>query len=445
MGKRRRSQDQEEDGDRREKRSRGHSRKNPLEDRTELAAVEAPDATPRARTVSTENRFLSLGCAVKSEAKSEECRRWTYSSRDFSSFKERIVFVSYNILGVKNAEKHQDLYCNVRPEFLKWRRRKRLIRREIKGYNASIICFQEVDCFDDLAILLRKYGFTGIYKARTGEANDGCAMFWKDEQFTIVHQENLEFKTFDLRDNVAQLCVLKMNQIDSETMPQSARTSKHYGTRYLLVGNIHVLFNPSRGDIKLGQIRLLLEKARKLSQKWGDIPAIFGGDLNSVPQSAIYQFLASSELDVRLHHRKDICKKIEDTSYSRVIRHYRTSTSGFHCAATPRRFYWSSEELRLATGHERISHIRHTWKLFSAYMGIPGSSRTRDDFGEPLVTSYHSKFMGTVDYIWHTEGLVPVRVLETLPVNILRRLGGLPSEKWGSDHLALVCELALVD
>lgn len=55
---------------------------------------------------------------------------------------ERIVFVSYNILGVDNAAKHQDLYRHVRPEFLKWRRRKRLITREVKRYRASIICFQ---------------------------------------------------------------------------------------------------------------------------------------------------------------------------------------------------------------------------------------------------------------------------------------------------------------
>lgn len=29
-----------------------------------------------------------------------------------------------------------------------------------------------------------------------------------------------------------------------------------------------------------------------------------------------------------------------------------------------------------------------------------GCSTTRDNIGEPLVTSFHSKFMGTVDYIW---------------------------------------------
>jgi len=79
------------------------------------------------------------------------------------------------------------------------------------------------------------------------------------------------------------------------------------------------------------------------------------------------------------------------------------------------------------------------------YSGIRGKLNTRDHCGEPLATSYHSKFMGTVDYIWHSDELVPVRVLDTLPVNILKKTGGLPSQKWGSDHLALVCELAFLN
>lgn len=45
----------------------------------------------------------------------------------------------------------------------------------------------------------------------------------------------------------------------------------------------------------------------------------------------------------------------------------------------------------------------------------------------------------------HTREVVPVRVLDTLPINILRQMGGLPSKKWGSDHLALVCELAFAE
>ncbi|CAI0383928.1 unnamed protein product [Linum tenue] len=165
----------------------------------------------------------------------ESNRSWVSSSHDPAAFADRLVLVSYNILGVENALKHPDLYSQVPREFLKWGRRKRLICKEIKQYNAGILCFQavtsyssrkhvlliysffqEVDRFNDLDSLLQKDGFRGVYTARTGEACDGCAMFWKDEMYTLLHKEHIEFRNFGLRDNVAQLCVLQINDHQSE-------------------------------------------------------------------------------------------------------------------------------------------------------------------------------------------------------------------------------------
>ncbi|KAH0975939.1 hypothetical protein GBA52_017838 [Prunus armeniaca] len=274
----------------------------------------------------------------------ESSRQWAFSpcNSSTSTYKDNFVVVSYNILGVENASKHPDLYYKVPPRFLEWGRRKKLIRKEINRYNASIMCLQEVDRFDDLAHLFQKDGFEGVYKARTGDASDGCAIFWKKEMFSLLHQENIEFQSFGLRNNVAQLCVLKskQSQLESEITPQTS-VSPCTQNRSVVIGNTHVLFNPNRGDIKLGQVRLFLEKAHELSQEWGSIPVIISGDLNSIPQ----------------------------------------------------------EEVRLATGIEGATRLQHHLKLCSAYLGVPGSCRTRDGCGEPLATSYHSKFMGTVDYI----------------------------------------------
>jgi mRNA deadenylase 3'-5' endonuclease subunit Ccr4 len=248
-----------------------------------------------------------------------------------------------------------------------------------------------------------------------------------------LHQEDLEFQKFGMRNNVAQLCVLEVNNDNPESDTCKLTTEEQSTTnKRFVIGNIHVLFNPNRGDIKLGQVRLLIDKAYKLSKKWGNIPVILAGDLNSVPQSAIYKFLSSSKLDIQLHDRRNMSGQLEirpnnsiSMSVSRQLLHK-----------------WSAEELILATGAKGVTRLQHQLKLRSAYSGIPGKHRTRDDIGEPLATSYHSKFMGTVDYIWHSEELIPIRVLETLPVDVLRRTRGLPNEKWGSDHLAVVCELA---
>lgn len=359
----------------------------------------------------------------------DDKRKWVYSTHVVSPNQDRVVFMSYNILGVKNAAAHEDLYRNVSPKCLDWDYRKKLICKEIRDYNPGIMCFQEVDRFDDLDYLLQKEGFKGVYQARTGDASDGCAIFWNSKLFDILHEESIEFQNFNLRNNVCQLCAFKMN-VKSSSKDMSASNSESVTSPSFLVGNIHVLYNPNRGDIKLGQVRLFLESAQRLSHEWGDIPVVLAGDLNSMPQSAMYQFLTSNKLDIQMHDRKQISGQI-----------YPLQNRSFN----PRLSYrWSNEELMLATG-TGASHLIHQLQLRSAYAGAPGSSRTRENSGEPLATSYHSKFMGTVDYIWHTTEFVPVRVLDTLPVDILRRTRGLPSEKWGSDHLSLVCELAFAD
>ncbi|KAH1234194.1 Carbon catabolite repressor protein 4 5 [Glycine max] len=355
-----------------------------------------------------------------------ECRRrWVVSSKDSSNC--------------------TDLYSNIPHSFLEWDRRKRLILEEINNYNASILCFQEVDHFNDLDDLFQNSGFKGVYKARTGEAQDGCAVFWKDKLFKLLHQEDIEFQRFGMRNNVAQLCVFEANHDKKESDACNLTTmTPSTGKRRFVVGNIHVLFNPNRGDIKLGQVRLLLDKAYKLSQEWGNIPVIIAGDLNSVPQSAIYKFLSSSKLDIQLHDRRNMSGQLEIQT-NRVFRSQIGDDASISMSVSRQLYRWSVEELRLASGAEGVTRLQHQLKLCSAYSGVPGNHRTRDDIGEPLATSYHSKFMGTVDYIWHSEDLIPVRVLETLPIDTLRRSRGLPSEKWGSDHLAVVCEFAFAN
>ncbi|KAH6807701.1 DNAse I-like superfamily protein [Perilla frutescens var. frutescens] len=366
------------------------------------------------------------------ESRRTLCKRdWTSSARDLSKYNDRVVIVSYNLLGVENATKHPQLYRGVSPEYLDWEYRKKLLCKELRGYQPSILCFQEVDHFDDLNKILQKDGFRGLHKARSGESRDGCAIFWKSDLFTLLHEENIEFQRFGLRNNVAQFCILKMNQ-GLHSDDATSRSLRATTSRSIVVGTTHVLYNPKRGDIKLGQMWLFLEKAYELSQKWGCIPVIITGDLNSLPQSALYEFVASSKLHIQQHDRRQISGQMFSSEY-RGSRHLYNRIAR-----------WTNEEKRLATGSIGNS-LKHPLMLRSAYAGVPGSSKVRDKTGEPLATSYHSLFSGCVDYIWHTLDLVPVKVLEGLPTPILKKTGGLPSKEWGSDHLAVACEFAFAN
>ncbi|KAL5174574.1 Carbon catabolite repressor protein 4 3 [Glycine soja] len=206
--------------------------------------------------------------------------------------------------------------------------------------------------------------------------------YWKERPFNIR--------------TLAQLSVFEMCKSDS---------------RRLLVGNIHVLYNPNRGEVKLGQIRFLLSRAQYLSEKWGNTPVVLAGDFNSTPQSGIYKFLSSSELNVLLYYRKEL-------SGQKRCRPAQV----------------------LGENKQTVGPIVTLYGYFS--ISFLGSNCTQGFNGELLATSYHSKFLGTVDYLWYSDGIVPSRVLDTVSISDLLRTGGLPCKKVGSDHLALVSEFS---
>ncbi|KAH9778570.1 Carbon catabolite repressor protein 4 [Citrus sinensis] len=297
-------------------------------------------------------------------------RHWIDADPNPISSDERFSVVSYNILGDKNAFKHRDLYQNVRYEYMKWNRRKRLICQELIGLNPDIICMQEVDRYFDILNVMEKVGYAGCYKRRTGYNVDGCAMFWKADKFRLLEQTSIEFKEFGLRENVAQLSAF--------------------------------------------EICFLSSRARIVAEKWGNIPVVLAGDFNITPQ-----------LNIKSYDRRDLSGQ-RSCHLAQVFEVKKEIINPFAAMDRLLPNGWTDEEVKVATGNAQCYLAVHPLKLNSSYASVKGSPRTRGINGEPLATSYHSKFFGTVDYLWYTKGLVPTRVLDTLPVDILRRTGGLP-------------------
>ncbi|KAH1235977.1 Carbon catabolite repressor protein 4 3 [Glycine max] len=306
---------------------------------------------------------------------------------------ERFSVASYNILGGRNASQHSDLYVNVPSRYINWAHRKRIISDELFGWDPDIICLQEVDKYFELSDIMVKAGYAGSYK-----------VYWKERPFNIR--------------TLAQLSVFEMCKSDS---------------RRLLVGNIHVLYNPNRGEVKLGQIRFLLSRAQYLSEKWGNTPVVLAGDFNSTPQSGIYKFLSSSE-DCSCYEYKEAVN-VEDAHLKlavlNVLLYYRKELSG-QKRCRPAQV--------LGENKQTVGPIVTLYGYFS--ISFLGSNCTQGFNGELLATSYHSKFLGTVDYLWYSDGIVPSRVLDTVSISDLLRTGGLPCKKVGSDHLALVSEFS---
>lgn len=180
---------------------------------------------------------------------------------------------------------------------LDWQWRKRSILFELGLWSADIMCFQEVDKFHDLEEELKPRGYCGIWKMRTGNPVDGCAIFWRASRFKLLQEECIEFNKLGLRDNVAQICVLELLSENGtgNTAHQSASSA---GSRKIVVCNIHVLYNPKRGEIKLGQIRVLLDRAYAVSRAWADAPVVLCGDFNCTPKSPLYNFISEQKLSL---------------------------------------------------------------------------------------------------------------------------------------------------
>lgn len=137
-------------------------------------------------------------------------------------------------------------------------------------------------------------GYSCVYKRRTGTKTDGCAVCYKAQRFTQLSVSLLEFQHNDRklldRDNVGIVLLLQ---------PTTDRTE---GVTFgpICVANTHLLFNPSRGDIKLAQLAIVLAEIDKVVKqcrvKGHDCQSILCGDLNSIPHMPLYELIITGRL-----------------------------------------------------------------------------------------------------------------------------------------------------
>ena len=358
---------------------------------------------------------------------------------------EDISVMSYNVLADAYANKHRhELYTRIPAACLSWQNRMGLLAQEIAHWSPTIVCLQEVDHFSELEDKLSLQGYVGRFLQRTNDRPDGLAMFWKAAVFgtATVAAEEVVFAGHNLRDNVAQVYRLRM-----------ADNSGVGGDPPLevVVSNIHVLFNPKRGDIKLGQVRVLVDLIGKES-RGGTLPVIMCGDWNSAPFSGVYDFLCEGRLDFMERDRRTVSGQIAGNR-DRSVNSSGTGSSTLYKAPKP----WKMDEIATALGDPSLSFdaaapttvvLSHDLHLTSSYRHVLGS--------EPMYTTAHDKYIGTVDYVffssrktegseeeqrhWHIE---PHTVLLPPPTSAVLPQG-LPRGWFGSDHVCLLVKFSCV-
>ncbi|NXX89377.1 PDE12 phosphodiesterase, partial [Centropus bengalensis] len=311
--------------------------------------------------------------------------------------------VSYNILADTYAQTEFSrtvLYPYCAPYALELDYRQNLLKKELAGYSADLICLQEVDksvFLDSLVPALDAFGLEGLFKIKEKQ-HEGLATFYRRDKFSLLSQHDIAFSEAltsdllhkELHEKLAEYPLVKEKVLQRSSVLQvSVLQSTTDPSRKICVANTHLYWHPKGGNIRLVQIAVALSHLRHVvCELYPTTPVIFCGDFNSTPSSGTYSFIRSG----------GIAEDHED---------------------------WVSN------GEEERCNmaLSHPFKLLSAC-------------GEPAYTNYVGGFHGCLDYIFIDQDALEVEQVIPLPSHEeVTTHQALPSVSHPSDHIALVCDL----
>ncbi|XP_012667318.2 protein angel homolog 2 isoform X1 [Otolemur garnettii] len=373
--------------------------------------------------------------------------------------------MSYNILSQDLLEDNSHLYRHCRRPVLHWSFRFPNILKEIKHFDADVLCLQEVqeDHYGtEIRPSLESLGYHCEYKMRTGKKPDGCAICFKHSKFSLLSVNPVEFYRPDIplldRDNVGLVLLLQPK------IPCAASPA-------ICVANTHLLYNPRRGDIKLTQLAMLLAEISSVAhQKDGSFcPIVMCGDFNSVPGSPLYSFIKEGKLNYEGLAIGKVSGQEQSSRGQRILsipiwppNLGISQNCVYEVQQVPKVEKTDNNlaqtELKktevLVTAEKLSSNLQHHFSLSSVY------SHYFPDTGIPEVTTCHSRSAITVDYIFYSAekeditGLPGAEVALVGGLKLLARLSllteqdlwtvnGLPNENNSSDHLPLLAKFRL--
>jgi mRNA deadenylase 3'-5' endonuclease subunit Ccr4 len=219
----------------------------------------------------------------------------------------------------------------------------------------------------------------------------------------MVYQEHVEYNLRNVphlnwidRDNIGQLCLFRFRGESKEK------------EKLVLVANTHLLFNPKRLDIKLAQLKLLLQRSEEIHKRFAnertEIFFFFCGDLNMNEHSPVLKLLNTGRISGRSY-------------LASLDSRYAGSLAKF-----------------LFDGEKKDSYFLHNYRFHDIHYHVHHMK---------LATTFHQKSLEKVDYVLFDASNPRLKVLSslTLPSRDQAHHGllgpGLPNEHFPSDHLLI--------
>nr|XP_046240854.1 2',5'-phosphodiesterase 12 [Scatophagus argus] len=327
--------------------------------------------------------------------------RHVYTAKEVEWPAVRVV--TYNILADVYAQTELSktvLYPYCAPYALQLDYRQNLIKKELAGYNADIICLQEVDkgvFTDSLTPALDAFGLDGVFRIKEKQ-HEGLATFYRRSKFQLLSQHDIVLNEALTSDPIHSELLQKvsvngalMDKMKRSTILQvSVLEDLNKPGRKVCVANTHLYWRPEGGNVRLVQMGVALQHlSHVISEVAPGAPLVFCGDFNSSPDSGVFQLVTE--------------------------------------AAVPQQHAdWSSSGPEESCSMELLSTFP---PLLSAY-------------SKPAYTNYVGGFQGCLDYIFIQPDRMQVEQVIPLPSHQeVTTYKALPSVAHPSDHIALICDL----
>ncbi|XP_051933017.1 2',5'-phosphodiesterase 12 [Hippocampus zosterae] len=352
--------------------------------------------------------LLSVGAVEAGPGTCTFDERHAYTAKEAAWPSLRVV--SYNILADVYAQTELSktvLYPYCAPYALELDYRQSLIKKELAGYHADVVCLQEVDkgvFLDSLTPALDAFGLDGVFKLKEKQ-HEGLATFYRRTRFKLLSCHDItlsEALTSDaahaeLLERLSANDALREKIVKRSTALQvSVLEDLHQAGRKVCVANTHLYWHPQGGNVRLVQMAVALQH---LSHVIGKVapgaPLVFCGDFNSSPNSGVLQLLTEASLS-RQHADWSSSGPQEEDSPSSLL----------------------------------------AMDLISPFPPLLSAC------GPLAYTNYVGGFQGCLDYIFIQPHSMRVEQVVPMPAHhLVTTYTALPSVAHPSDHIALVCDL----
>lgn len=208
---------------------------------------------------------------------------------------------------------------------------------EIRHYAADVISLQEVETGQFHGFFLpelKRDGYEGIFspksRAKTMSESDrkhvdGCAIFYRTSKFTLLKEHLVEFNQLAManaegsddmlnrvmtKDNIGLAALLQIKDAAFDNVNMDGKGCLPQQTP-ILVCTAHIHWDPEYCDVKLIQTMMLMRELRGILEDVGhslrnthrrsigdanSVPLLLCGDLNSLPESGVIEYLKTGHV-----------------------------------------------------------------------------------------------------------------------------------------------------